>query len=48
MLKRLEDQAVAEVRSTLDELAREGARQMLVATMNAEVVAYVQGYAHVC
>ena len=33
-----------EMRRTLDELAREGARRMLVAALEAEVAAYVEAH----
>jgi transposase-like protein len=58
MLKIIEDSSgeVAELPTDLDELAREGARQMLVAALEAEVTAYIErhraerderGHAHV-
>ena len=40
-----DDQARAEMRVDLDELAREGARRMLAAALEAEVDAYLAAYA---
>jgi hypothetical protein len=40
-----DDVAVGDSRSLLDELVREGARQMLAAALQAEVAAYVEAHA---
>src|SRR5918993_3464758 len=42
-----DDAAQAELRLDLDELFREGARRMLAAALEAEVDAYIAGYAAV-
>ena len=46
MLKIVEEPAVAEVagRLLLDEIAREGVRQMLAAALQAEVAAYIDAH----
>jgi putative transposase len=46
MLKIVENQAVEEEVSTLDELAREGARRMLAAALKAEADEYVERHGH--
>ncbi|MBA2591742.1 MAG: hypothetical protein H0U97_05540 [Gammaproteobacteria bacterium] len=46
MLKIVENEAVKEEGCTLDELAREDARRMLMSALGEEVAAYVERHAH--
>ena len=48
MLKIVENEAVKEEGYTLDALAREGARRMLMSALEEEVAAYVERHAEAC
>ncbi|MDQ3583212.1 MAG: hypothetical protein M3495_17115 [Pseudomonadota bacterium] len=48
MLKIVENEAVKEEGYTLDALAREGARRMLMSALEEEVAAYVERHVKAC